>query len=87
MKLVTSLAVSAILLAGASSQALADRYPDAAERQKLEAALTAAGYSSWGKIELDRGIWEVEDARHSDGKKYDVDLDEKTLKIMKRELD
>lgn len=80
--------ISASLLALASAPAFAGRYPDAAERQRIDAALTAAGFSSWGEIELDdHRVWDVEDALHADGMQYDLDLDLETLQILKQERD
>ncbi|HEX2840498.1 PepSY domain-containing protein [Hyphomicrobium sp.] len=69
--------------------ALADgRHPNADERTAIESALKAAGYASWGKIELDdKGHWDVDDAVGSDGKKYELDLAASDLKIIKKELD
>lgn len=70
------------------SVALADRHPNAEERAKLETALTQAGFTSWGEIELDDDkVWEVDDARHKDGQKYDLELDKTTLKIIKQDRD
>lgn len=70
------------------SIALADRHPNSDERAKLETALTEAGYTSWGEIELDDDkVWEVDDARHKDGHKYDLELDKTTLKIIKQDRD
>jgi hypothetical protein len=43
---------------------------------------------SWQKIELENGNkWEVDDARHSDGRTYDLDLSVDPLAIVKRKLD
>ncbi|KAB2722401.1 PepSY domain-containing protein [Brucella intermedia] len=75
------------------SLALGDnRYPNQSERQKIERVLTAAGYTSWGEIELDdddddRGIWDVENARHKNGHRYDLELDARTLRIIDRDRD
>lgn len=76
------------LVAATGSFALADRHPNAEERTKLETALTEAGFISWGEIELDDDkFWEVDDARHKDGQKYDLELDKTTLKIIKQDRD
>lgn len=81
------------LLAAASLFAAApafaeDRAPNADERTKIEAALKADGFTTWGDIELDDGrVWEIDDARHSDGKEYDVDIDPATYAILKRDPD
>jgi len=65
-----------------------DRAPTAEERTKIEAALKSAGFQSWGEIELDDDrAWDVDDARHSDGKEYDLELDKTTLAVTKRDPD
>jgi Peptidase propeptide and YPEB domain len=46
--------------------------------------LRSLGSSSWKEIELDDGHWEIDDARHSDGKKYDLELHLETLSILKQ---
>lgn len=84
------IAAPALLAAGlTASPALAeDRDPTPEERTKIEAALKAEGFASWGDIELDDDrVWEVDDARHSDGKEYDLDLDPQSLAIVKRDDD
>lgn len=79
-------AASALFLLPVSAMA-EDRAPTADEKAKVEEALKADGFTSWGKIELDDGKkWEVDDAKHSDGKEYDVDLD-LNYKILKRDPD
>lgn len=73
----------AFLPAGAFAQ---DRAPTADETAQISAALTAKGYTSWGKIEMDDGKWEVDNAVGADGKRYDVDLDT-SFAITKAEVD
>jgi hypothetical protein len=77
-----ALAVAAYPLA-----ALADRAPTSAERARIADVLQANGFTSWQKIELDDGKWEVDNARHANGKLYDVDLARNSLNIIKRELE
>lgn len=36
--------------------------------------LRANGFVSWREIERDDGGWEVDDARHSSGRVYDLDI-------------
>jgi len=36
--------------------------------------LRANGFVSWREIERDDGKWEVEDARHRNGRVYDLDI-------------
>ena len=44
------------------------------ERTKLVAAIAAAGCSG-GQMEFDDGLFEVDDARCSDGRSYDLKFD------------
>jgi len=82
--------VATVVLGGLAFAAPAladDRGPTADERGSVESALRAGGFTSWGRIELDDGRkWEVDDAIHSDGREYDVDLD-LGFKIIKRDPD
>jgi hypothetical protein len=50
------------------AQALAYRPPSPEERSRIEALLRDAGFTDWGKIELneDDDFWEVERADASD---------------------
>jgi hypothetical protein len=82
--LVPALGLAIIL--GAQSPAIADD-PTAEERTRIEAALKKEGFVRWDDIERDDGKWEVDDAVHADGKKYDLELDLTSLRIIKRELD
>ena len=49
--------------------------------------LRSEGFKRWGKIELDEDddVWEIDDARASDGRRYDLRLHPDTLEIMTRE--
>ena len=77
----------AISVFSASTQAWADRPPTAEERERIEAALRAAGFQTWEEIELENGVWEVDDARAADGRKYDLKLDPNSLQIIHQEKD
>jgi hypothetical protein len=57
------------------------------ERSRIETVLRNEGFTSWGKIDFDDGLWDVEDAYASDGLKYDLKLRPDTLAIIKRKLD
>ena len=87
MKPIILAAPLALIATFASAPALADdRPPTAEERTRIEAALTADGYTSWGSIELDDDrVWEVDDARDAEGKEWDLDLDMQSLAIVKRD--
>ena len=85
--MVISLAAGLCLLLGLP--AWADRDPTPAERAQIEQVLRANGYSTWDDIEFDdeEGLWEVDDARASDGKEYDLKLRPGSLEIVSRRLD
>lgn len=68
-----TLAAAALVLTSAA--ALADRAPTPEELAGLSEALSAQGYSTWGKIEFDDGQWEVDNALDTDGRRYDLKLD------------
>jgi hypothetical protein len=78
------LALAAVLTLTAA-QALADRPVTEEEKAKLAAAVTAAGCSG-GEMEFDDGKFEVDDARCSDGRKYDLDFDTE-YRLIKKELE
>lgn len=78
---------TAIAIAATAAAIADDRPPTTAERAAIEAFLRAQGYSSWEEIELDDGVWEVDDAIASDGKKYDLTLSVSPLAITKRDDD
>lgn len=86
-KLFTTIAAAA-MLAGMSGAVLADgRAPTAEEQASIETALKGQGFSAWGKVEFDDGKWEIDNAVHSDGKRYDVDLSKSDLAVLKKEID
>jgi len=72
-----------VVAAPAFGPALADddRKPTAEELTAIEAVLRDAGYVSWDEIELDDGVWEVDDAK-ADGTEHDLELDPATLAIV-----
>lgn len=76
-------------LALITAPAFADRNPDPRERAAVERALRVAGFVSWEEIELDDDgpRWEIDDAVARDGKRYDVELEPRTLRIVRRSLD
>lgn len=68
--------IAASLAFGASA-ALADEKPSAAELEKINDAVKAWGCSG-GEAEKESessGLYEIDDAKCSDGKKYDLKLD------------
>lgn len=64
-----------------------DRPPTPQERRRIEAALRRHGFVRWGKIELDDGRWEIDDAVRSDGRTYDVELSRRDFSILRLERD
>lgn len=88
MRIVWTMAALGSLL-GVATPALADRAPTASERTAIERVLRQAGFVSWEQIELDDDgpRWEVDDARTRASVRYDVKIDPRTLRIVKRERD
>lgn len=75
--------------AALAAPAFADRAPNATERASLERVLKAAGFVNWEEIELDDDgpLWEVDDARTRNGQRFDLKIDPRTLRIVKRSRD
>ena len=82
-------AAAPIALLVAATPAVADRMPTEAERTAVERTLKEAGFVSWEEIELDDDgpRWDVDDARAADGRRYDVKIDPKSLRIVRQERD
>ena len=73
-------------LAAAGPAFADDRAPTAEERTRIEAALRADGYTSWGSIELDDDrVWEVDDAIDVENREWDLELDIQTLTVTKKD--
>ena len=77
----------ALAAAFVATPALADRNANAEERAAIEKVLRTQGFVSWEEIELDDGRWEVDDARDAKDVEYDLKMDPKTLKIVRKEED
>lgn len=87
-KTILTLAAAALAAGTLATAAIADDRPaTAAEQSEIGAILNAAGFSAWKKIEFDTddNKFEVDDARHSDGRVYDVDI--RDGKIIKKDLE
>jgi hypothetical protein len=85
-KVLCTLAATALVYAFLLAQpARADRAPTQEERSRIEQSLRALGFQSWGEIELDDGQWEIDDAQHEDGKKYELKLNLETSSSSKTE--
>jgi uncharacterized membrane protein YkoI len=78
-----------LVLALAATPAAADRPPTDAERAAVERTLRAASFISWEEIDLDDDgpHWDVDDARTRDGRRYDVKIDPRSLRIVRRQVD
>jgi hypothetical protein len=77
MKRWTLTAAALLIAATTAAPALSDddRAPTPEERERIEAALRGAGYTSWEEIDMDDGQWDVDDARRGDDPhEYDVHL-------------
>ena len=82
--------LAALALAGAvATPAWADddRSPTPQERTAIEQVLRSEGFTRWDDIELDDGLWEVDDARTADGREFDLKLRPGTLAIIRRDAD
>lgn len=64
----------------------ADRKPTLDERAKIETQLKSLGFTSWDQIEFDlnRDVWEIDDARSSDGLFYDLKLSKDELDVVSK---
>ncbi len=87
-KIMLTLGASVLAASVLATTASADDRPATpAERAHVANILRANGYTSWKKIEFDRDDrkFEVDDARHANGRVYDVDI--RGNRIIKRERD
>jgi hypothetical protein len=87
MKLTLSLLAAPALMAGLAfgSVALAPaaqaRQPDQAETARITEALRAQGYQQWRKIDLDEGVWEVDDAVDAQSHRHDLRVTPETYRV------
>ena len=77
---------AAVLIASGSGALADDRPPTPQERAQIEQVLRAEGFTRWEEIELDDGVWEVEDAIGPDGREYDLKLNQQ-FQITRRDPD
>jgi hypothetical protein len=77
-----ALACAAIIATTTALPAHADDEAGPEDRARIAEALRAEGYQSFEEVELDDGVWEVDDAIGSDGREYDLKLDPDTLEII-----
>ncbi|BBK32004.1 hypothetical protein STHU_26380 [Allostella humosa] len=77
------------MLSWPTAAPLAGDDPSPEQRTRIEAVLQQMGFTSWGDIERedDGRVWEVDDARGADGRKYDLKLSGTDLRELSRKLD
>jgi hypothetical protein len=63
--------------------------PTPEQRGQIEAVLRERGFTAWDEIERENGgrEWEVDDARHTDGRTYDLRLAADDLRELSRRED
>jgi hypothetical protein len=77
--------LSAVAMLAVTEVRADDRPVTAEEGAQLVAALQAQGCTG-GKMEFDDGKFEVDDAKCSDGRTYDLDFDA-SFKLVKKDLE
>ncbi|ROQ01623.1 YpeB-like protein with putative protease inhibitory function [Stella humosa] len=87
--LLVGAAALAAMLSWPTAAPLAGDDPSPEQRTRIEAVLQQMGFTSWGDIERedDGRVWEVDDARGADGRKYDLKLSGTDLRELSRKLD
>lgn len=88
VKSFSALALCSAFLAACVVPAAAGRAPNPDERARIEQTLRGAGYVAWDDIELDDGVWEVDDARRANSsRECDLDIRPGTYEIVKEDCD
>jgi len=85
MRQIALVAAAALSLICAQARADHDRPPTDEERTRIEQALEKMGYKSHGEIEIEGRRVEVDDALDAKGRRWDLELDAKTLKLIHKE--
>ena len=52
-----------------------------------EQTLRDLGFHRWGEIELEHGLWEIDDAQLVDGKRYELKLNFEAVQVIKQKED
>lgn len=78
-----ALAMGAVALATTAS-AYDDRPATPAEHEAIERAVLKQGYVSIEEIAMDDGFWEADDARDASGREWDLKLDLRSYKVVRR---
>ncbi|HWL81427.1 MAG TPA: PepSY domain-containing protein [Roseomonas sp.] len=76
------LAASALALALLATAPALARAPTADERARVESALRAQGFVGWGEIEMDDGLWEVDNASRGNNDARDIRLTPDDLTVI-----
>ena len=84
--LALALALGAASLAPLSATA-GDRPITPEEMRQIEQTLRREGYTRWGEVEFEHGRFEVDDAVHTDGRRYDLKLSAADFVITEKKLD
>ncbi len=82
-----TMSLTLMIAASLSMPAAEYRDPSPRERAQVERVLRQAGFVRWDDIELDDGLWEVDDARTRDGGEYDLKIDPRSMRIVRRDGD
>ena len=86
-KTLCAVATVALVYAFFGPPARADRVPTHEERSRIEQTLRDLGFHRWGEIELEHGLWEIEDAQLVDGKRYELKLNFEAVQVIKQKED
>ena len=85
LAVLSAAAIACLLLSAPAAHAGRDPTPE--ERARVETVLWGMGFARWDDIELEDGVWEIDDARSVDGKKYELRLHPETSEVIEREED
>ena len=85
LAVLSAAAIACLLVSAPATHAGRDPTPE--ERARVETVLRGMGFERWDDIEFEDGVWETDDARSADGKKYESKLHPGTLEVIEREED
>lgn len=63
-----------LLLSSMATAADAGQYSKKSDQSPVVSVLRANGFVAWEEIERENGHWEVDNARHSSGRVYDLHI-------------
>lgn len=84
---ITTIALASALSLSFAGIVHADEKLAPEQQTKIEAMLKQEGFTKWKKIEMEKGMIEVDDAIDANGKEFDLKLDPVTLAIKEREAE